>query len=114
MFALLFFAAFAHAEIFVNGFSLDQTDCHYIKVEIEYALNRTQVYVDYGQNEPIRKRRVTDETGEKKFFISVADALNVFYRNGWKIKEIFIVPGGGSEDSSISGTIFYIFERQIE
>jgi len=111
--AMLLFSTFTYADIYVNGIELNSTKAHYIKVEIDYNLGRTLAYVDYGQDEPIRHRRVTDKNNEKRYFISVVDVLNTFYVNDWEIKEVFTVPSGGSDNSSISATSYYIFERMI-
>jgi hypothetical protein len=108
---MLLFSTFAYADIYVNGIELNSIKAHYIKVEINYNLGRTLAYVDHGQDEPIRHRRITDKNNEKRYFVSVADVLNTFYNNGWKIDEVFTVPSGGSDDSSIHGTSYYIFER---
>ncbi len=110
---MLLFSTFAYADIYVNGIELNSTKAHYIKVEIDYNLGRTLAYVDHGQDESFRHRKITDENNEKRYFVSVADVLNTFYVNDWEIKEVFTVPSGGSDDSSISGTSYYIFERMI-
>jgi homoserine dehydrogenase len=110
-FLMLIFSTFIYADIYVNGVDLNSTEAHYLKVEIEYNLGKTIAYVDYGQDESLRHRRVTDEKNEKRYFDSVADVLNTFYNNGWKIEEVFIVPSGGSDNSSINGTTYYILER---
>lgn len=111
---MLLFSTFVYADIYVNGIELNSTKAHYIKVEIDYNLGRTLAYVDHGQDEPIRHRRVTDKNNEKRYFVSVADVLNTFYNNDWGIKEVFTVPSGGSDNSSISGTSYYIFERMTQ
>ncbi len=110
--ALLLLGICARADIYVNGVNLNTSDAHYIRLEINGAVKGVLVYVDYGQGESIRNRRVTDEKGEKKLYVSVADALNDFYRNGWAIDEIYTVPGGGGENSSVYGTAYYIMERR--
>ena len=110
---MLLFSTFIYADIYVKGIELNSTEAHYIKVEIEYNLGKTLAYIDYGQDEPFRHRKITDENNEKRYFVSVADVLNTFYENGWKIEEVFTVPSGGSDDGSISGTSYYIFERMI-
>ncbi len=110
---MLLLSTFIYADMYVNGVELNSTKAHYIKVEIKYSLGKTLVYVDYGQDEVIRHRRVTNKNNEKRYFVSVADVLNTFYNNDWEIKEVFTVPSGGSDDSSISGTSYYIFERMI-
>ena len=110
-FLMLFFSTFIYADIYVNGVDLDSTEVHYLKVEIEYNLGKTIAYVDYGQEESLRHRRVTDKNSEKRYFNSVADVLNTFYKNAWEIEEVFTVPSGGSDNSSIYGTTYYIFER---
>ena len=108
---MLFFSTFIYANMYVNGVELNSIEAHYIKVEIEYSLGKTLAYVDYGQNEPIRHRRITDKNNEKRYFVSVADVLNTFYVNDWEIKEVFTVPSGGSDNSSIYGTTYFILER---
>ena len=110
---MLLLSTFIYADVYVNGVELNSTKAHYIKVEIEDRLGKTLAYVDYGQDEPIRHWRVTDKNNEKRYFMSVADVLNTFYVNDWEIKEVFTVPSGGSDNSSISGTSYYIFERMI-
>lgn len=111
---MLLLSTFIFADVYINGVELNSTDAHYIKVEIEYSLGKTLAYVDYGQDEPARHRRITDKNNEKRYFVSVADVLNNLYDNGWKIEDVFTVPAGGSENSSIYGTSYYIFERMTK
>lgn len=99
------------ATIYLRGIDLNEQSAHYIKVNIEYRLAKTAVYVDYGQNEYERFHRVTDENGEKRYFISTADVLNTFYSEGWELKTVVSETQGGAEGAAIHTDTYYIFER---
>ena len=101
----------AFATIYLRGIDLNEQSAHYIRVNIEYRLDKTAVYVDHGQNEYERFRRVTDEKGEKRYFVSTADVLNTFYDEGWELKTVVTETSGGSEGAAIHTDTHYIFER---
>ncbi|MDZ7796241.1 MAG: hypothetical protein U5N56_03980 [Candidatus Marinimicrobia bacterium] len=109
---LLLLTCFLNGAVFLNGVNLDEVDCHYLTVEIDEDLRKTQVYADCGRDEPEHRRRVTDKEGETKLFHSVSGALNFFCRNGWEIKDIYTKSSRGSDVSSTyTSTTHYVLQR---
>jgi hypothetical protein len=88
------------------------TDTRYLIVEIDDSMRKTHAYVDYGQDDPERRWLLTDEKGEKMLFNAPAAVLNYPDRRGWEMNEMFILPGGGSESSSVYGERFFIFQHK--
>ncbi|MFO7841681.1 MAG: hypothetical protein R6V48_05960 [Fidelibacterota bacterium] len=114
LFLLLLLTFFLNAAVFVDGVNLNEVDCHYLTVEIDEDLRKTQVYADCGRDEPEHWRRVTDKEGETKLFHSVSDALNFFCRNGWEIRDIYTKPSGGGDVSSVNTSIHYVLQRRAD
>ena len=109
---LILSAAVLPAAVFVDGVNVDDTDCRYINLEIEEDLRNTRVFVYYGQEGSGRRHCVTDRKGGTKYFHSISDALNFFYRNGWEIREIYTAPRSDGDDGLIRTVTCYVLRRR--
>jgi hypothetical protein len=109
---LILSVALLSAAVFVDGVNVDDTDCRYINLEIEEDLRNTRVFVYYGPEGSGRQHCVTDRKGETRYFHSISDALNFFYRNGWEIREIYTAPRSDGDDEIIRIATYYVLRRR--
>lgn len=84
---------------------------HYIQVTVKLTEGVKQtigVSVDYGQKVRNWKNTpVKSPDGEVQEFRSIAQMLNFFYDNGWKVTEAFQIT-----ETNNSYTYNYLFERK--
>ncbi len=90
--ALLAYALFASAQIFIDGVKLESSNTgQYLELDPLYREDgRCTFRVDYGQSNP-REDFVTDEHGKRFDFRSLIDGLDFFYEQGWQVDQVSVV-----------------------
>ena len=76
---------------------------------------KLNIFVSYGQAlksiptyNDLKKQILTDEKGNKLTFNSIVDALNYFYKNGWKLYTQYLV----KNSSYTNGIYHFLLERR--